>query len=364
MSTVIDLDNIEDIKLSDIVDSIKMVQLETTPECLIQGVSKTFIYNDRFYVFDSWQYVIFCFDKAGKFLFKIDNRGRGPKEYSNICDIELDKINNRLLLLEPWGNIYYFTLEGEFISKLKLPKEILAYNELFLVGGDTLLFSSVSDNLVLYSQKTNNILKKYPFEYGVEEYNLFEPEIFKNGKNIRFVDGATNDIKELDKKGDFIKIKSIDLGKYRINTNDVAKYEKEYEKVMKKVMSQQEKQPILKSFAKYGDKLPIYKLFYVSESERYFFAYFDSIVKEEILICITDKQLNKTKVVPSNIENISFIANMNGNSSDNIIILSDVHFFPDRNYYNPDLLDAKNKAIVEAHTNDMNPMLALYYLKK
>jgi hypothetical protein len=92
LPTVIDLDNVENVKLSEIVDSIKMVQLETTPECLMQSATEIFIYNDRFYIFDGEQYVVFCFDKEGKFYLKLITEAGDLKSIQIYVILNLTKL--------------------------------------------------------------------------------------------------------------------------------------------------------------------------------------------------------------------------------------------------------------------------------
>ena len=89
----IDVDKIE----STIIDSVSIkevsyVLLETKPECLIGNIHKLMITDSMIYVFDKLDTkTIFCFDKDGKFIYKIDKIGKGPGEYLDVLDFDVDE---------------------------------------------------------------------------------------------------------------------------------------------------------------------------------------------------------------------------------------------------------------------------------
>jgi hypothetical protein len=85
-------------KLSEIATNVEYISLQTTERSLIGGFIKKIIYSDkRIYVTNMEN--IMCFDMDGKFLFKIDNRGRGPEEYSSIDDFDISSDNKILTIL-------------------------------------------------------------------------------------------------------------------------------------------------------------------------------------------------------------------------------------------------------------------------
>ncbi|MDR0765962.1 MAG: 6-bladed beta-propeller [Odoribacteraceae bacterium] len=68
---------------NDVEPAWDIVALETKDECLISSVSKVVYRNNIYYVLDRKINALFLFDSAGKFLSKINKRGRGPDEYSD-----------------------------------------------------------------------------------------------------------------------------------------------------------------------------------------------------------------------------------------------------------------------------------------
>lgn len=84
-------------KVENLIDSVKCIQLETNMECLLANIYKILANNGRFYIIDDRGEAIFIFRNNGEFLFKISNKGRGPKEYLKITDISFDPLTQKLI---------------------------------------------------------------------------------------------------------------------------------------------------------------------------------------------------------------------------------------------------------------------------
>ncbi|GAB1472863.1 6-bladed beta-propeller [Bacteroidota bacterium] len=158
---IIDLDRNDSVSIFDLVDSISVIKLETLPECLIRDIYKICSYKNKLYIFDRMSGTVFCFDKNGKFLFKINKQGRGPDEYVYAEFINIDKFNDNVMILVPWGQILFFDLDGNFKKKIILPKEIIAYNEVYSMSKDVLLFLSNNEyRASYYSLSKDKIIKR------------------------------------------------------------------------------------------------------------------------------------------------------------------------------------------------------------
>jgi len=160
----------DEVSVFDIFESIDIILLETGEQSLIADIRKIIHFNDRYYIFDKQQQRIFCFDSVGNFLFKISQKGYGLEEYTYIDDFNVDPFNNQLLLLEPFGNLLTFDLNGQFISKIRLPSEVVAYNEVYIMDENRLMFTSLFNfGFVFYDRAKNAIIDRH---YGVEEKKL------------------------------------------------------------------------------------------------------------------------------------------------------------------------------------------------
>jgi hypothetical protein len=87
--------------LSDFANNIEYIPLETTKNSLIGPIiRKTLYINNRIYILNSgFDGKILCFDIDGKFLFKINNKGRGPEEYDFVTDFDVSSDNRNLTIL-------------------------------------------------------------------------------------------------------------------------------------------------------------------------------------------------------------------------------------------------------------------------
>ena len=112
----VDMDRPEKASLFDYFRAIELIPLETTRDVLVARIQKIIIHEDRYYMLDIIQSIIFVFDQTGKFIFKIDKKGRGPGEYSFIRDFNINTFSGNLEILEPYGTVYVYDLTGNYIE--------------------------------------------------------------------------------------------------------------------------------------------------------------------------------------------------------------------------------------------------------
>ncbi len=97
-------------KLSDILEPIDVIALETTNESLIRNINKIEFYKDDIYVLDlEGSKSLLVFSKNGKYKYKIGRIGNGPGEYSEPRDFDIDEeevrilTHNKLLIYTSFG---------------------------------------------------------------------------------------------------------------------------------------------------------------------------------------------------------------------------------------------------------------------
>jgi hypothetical protein len=112
----VDMDQPDKASLFDYFSSIEIIPLETLPDVLIAGVGKMIVHQDMYYTLDPTQSIISVFDQTGKFLFKIDKKGKGPGEYLFIRDFNINPFSGNLELLEPEGRVHIYDLSGNHID--------------------------------------------------------------------------------------------------------------------------------------------------------------------------------------------------------------------------------------------------------
>jgi hypothetical protein len=350
---VIDLEQETSVCVSDLFESIDVVQLETNEDCLIQAINKIIFHTNRYYILDEKQQKLLCFDSVGKFLFKIDQKGQGPEEYVHISDFNIDPYEQTLLLLEPWGNLFTFDLEGRFISKIKLPEEILAYNEVHSLNKDTLLFVSLNKyTLVTYSKITNSITDK---QYDEAKGCVFHPinKTYRYNNQLFYSPTPTNDIRNLSKNTVF----SWDFGK--MNNS-----QKQIKKIKKIIQSEEDCPDMMKrqqprDFVREG--LINYKITGNYETSRYKICSLDCGYLNFRYVFF-DKQANKANVFEKTKEGIQFLKFYFAEES---IIVSDLPGLPfEYKFYDKSILSEEQQKIIDSYMDDFNPFIIKYNLKQ
>ena len=349
----INLDELQNVSILDFIDSINVVQLETNDQCLISTINKVIIFNDCFYVLDIRQQSVFCFNSSGKFLFKIFQKGQGPEEYVYLNDLNIDPYNDVLLLLEPFGNLLSYDLNGQYLSKTSLPKEIVAYNEVFPINKDTLLFISANKySVIYYSRKEKKIIaKKYENDRQLLPFNSIRKTYVYND-SVYYFPPLSNDVINLSGKEQQIS-HTWDFGKL----NNSEKKKDDFKKLPKNQQGNSKIDYV-------GEKILNYEISKNYESSKYRICVIDygNYNFRHILI---DKVTGNSFVFDKTKENIRFIFPDFYKES---IIFYD-HGFGESplevKFYDREILNESQKKIIDSHDpeND-NPFLVIYTLKK
>ena len=111
--------NNQEIKMSSFVDSISYIPLETKDECLIGSVDKIVVTDNYYYVIDkAITNSVLCFDKLGKFVRKIGERGVASEQYVEITDANVYK--DKLYLWDcSIQKLFIFSNDGHLEREVK-----------------------------------------------------------------------------------------------------------------------------------------------------------------------------------------------------------------------------------------------------
>lgn len=359
---LIDLNQLSQVSIFDLFESIDVVQLETNDNSLISTITKVIFSNDRYYIYDARQQMLFCFDSSGKFLFKIDRKGQGPDEYLHLGDFNVDSFNNQLLLLEPFGHLLVFDLDGHFAEKIRLPKEIKAYNLVYPLDKDNLVFISLNEYyMVLYSRIKNEIIdKRYKIDMELRSLFSIPRKTYIYNDNVFFSKPPlTNDIVNLSNDTEF----SWNFGKDNNTENQI-------NKLKKMVISEDDRGE--RDYV--GEGRVNYMIYINHESSRYKICVLDC-GKFKFKYVFYDKILKKPIVFEKTKENIFLIlANFYGEH----IIMHEGRLSPNKNdprvtdsliteitsYYSRDILTNEQKKIIDSHNEEDNPFLIKYNMKQ
>ena len=111
-----DIKSLKPLYLSEFVDKIDYVQLETLNQCLLPPKIGVNLTKDFIFVWSGYQ--LYQFDKEGKFIRQIGKKGQGPGEYM-LSKLGFDDVNSRILVVSNTSATpLIFDYDGKFLGKV------------------------------------------------------------------------------------------------------------------------------------------------------------------------------------------------------------------------------------------------------
>lgn len=118
--------------LSDIVEDVEYVKLETTDDCLVAENSYACIFatDEDIYILNKYKdYKLFRFDrKTGKFISRIGSIGQGPKEMINPCFV-FAKDSLVYVTSTSTDKVYVYTNENQFVRSVPFCKDSSSFED-------------------------------------------------------------------------------------------------------------------------------------------------------------------------------------------------------------------------------------------
>ena len=110
------------IKISDIADTIELIELKSPEELPISMVWNFIPAGEYWFIHASEG--IYKFTNKGEYITKISGKGQGPSEYVNLCDIAVDTIRNEFLIND-YAKLIFFDLDGNYLRMEKKKEHLL-----------------------------------------------------------------------------------------------------------------------------------------------------------------------------------------------------------------------------------------------
>jgi len=127
-------------KLSEIVDTVYFIPLETHEDCLIGNIGKVIFHDSLIVLLDNpfrGSGNVYLFNQTGRFVRSVGSIGRGPGEYTRGTDMLV--VDGNIQIIDNSGGVVIYDLDGKFMSRKHL--DFAAFNFIFhdgnyrLVGG-------------------------------------------------------------------------------------------------------------------------------------------------------------------------------------------------------------------------------------
>ena len=166
-----ELPNTSQIRLSDLgCTDIEYLPLETNELCMIPRINDIRIGKDYFII--HFFTIIYKFKSDGSFVAKIGTEGRGPNEFTVVHDVDIDRKNQNIYLVDGWQKRFYvYSESGQIIRTFKTP--LYASIE-FRFTDDGILsynmnqFANVENSYNLIDT-SGRIIKNFPNMYSWEK---------------------------------------------------------------------------------------------------------------------------------------------------------------------------------------------------
>lgn len=196
----------KEIALSDIIEEIEIIQLETNTNNYISDIDKIRFYNNKIYLFEKFGSQKFlCFDINGKFQSKIGSVGKAEGEYITPRDFNINPWHNRIELYDITSNkILYYDMKGEYIGHYALNKKLRAFTII-----DSLNYGCFNDGE--YEDTPYNFFTTSSESFEVKNLNLkFQGQrdimngvnpFYEYQNNILFAYSLNNTIYKVTKNG-------------------------------------------------------------------------------------------------------------------------------------------------------------------
>lgn len=135
--------SIQPMSLFDYIDSVKYIPLETQNENLINHLTKVFFVDDKIVIVDGEEMQVLFFDKDGRYLYKINERGEGPEEYVVLHTVMVDNEKNVIIYDSRGGHkLLYYNIEGKFLKAVTgISNNALIRNIINLPNGNFLCYT-------------------------------------------------------------------------------------------------------------------------------------------------------------------------------------------------------------------------------
>ena len=223
-------------RLSDVFSITGYTRLETNENCLLKSPAKIIFYENKLYLMDDpsgEKEAIYCFDKAGKFLYPIGRAGENLGEYAGLRDFDIDKENQEIVTLVAGKMAFMrYSLDGKFSGQIPTPffgdQLVILNKNHYLVYNEG---NAVSDEECFYLYHTNSKgkinKKEIPYNPAMDNASYaFTGFLVPGVEGSLFAPPFSDTIYAIDMQGNSRPILQVNTGPTKITPdiyNDITK---------------------------------------------------------------------------------------------------------------------------------------------
>lgn len=212
--------------LSQLVDSISLVPLETNDTCLIKRIYSIECADDKIYVNNN-QTDIQVYDNTGNFLYGTkEYLGLGPNDYKSVVSFRVLE-NDTIEVFDAISyEMRYFVYPVGFVSSYKIPKDILPAYQYAWLNKDTCVFSdgaTENPTLKIYSKGRDKIIKKIEDKQKNQFVKTSNTLYYVNDKLYFSPSYPSNELYVLNDRLNKELILQLDFGQYNFSMKNLPK---------------------------------------------------------------------------------------------------------------------------------------------
>lgn len=219
------------IKYSDIFSDFHIIPLETKDDCIFSYISNIKIVDSVIYLLDSYgTKSVYLFSLNGDFLSKICKIGRGPEEYLNPTNFDVNREKGTILILD-WDSkkVIEYDKNGEYLSSMSFKNRFIS----FVLYNDKLITympfpenpEIIDENLIKIYDKNGTLTSSYLnyqsilkgpdiIEYGLSDY------FFNSIEDIKFIPNYSNTVYSIKEKT-FLPFLTLTSNNYNLTQKDL-----------------------------------------------------------------------------------------------------------------------------------------------
>lgn len=205
-----------DLDMSSYIDSISFIALDDSNEnAFLRDINKCIIKENRIYVLDFFgTESVKVFDRSGKFLFMVGNKGNGPGEFFRAEDFDVSK-DGIFLLDVSRKKIFEYALDNSFKEEYYYGEKLSGVNSFFVTDRSGFLLGmnkGYNDSKVLLVDKKFEIVENIlPFEKNDTEGQLKIGSFRRCGDKVVFYYPVSDDIYIFEESGKISKKYTVSL---------------------------------------------------------------------------------------------------------------------------------------------------------
>lgn len=185
-------------KATDFIEKIEIIPLETN-DSIVVGAPKKTVFNkemDIYAIYSRKRQTVYTFNGKGKFIGCSDKvKGEGPEEYQMAVDMNINPYVNGIDLLNPYGIVYTYSPNFNFITQRTIKPEFY-FDKMLALSPKEYVFTIppiwVNQEVALVDIKTGET-KNLSYTGTISSTNgMYQNCFYQEGEEIFFIPEGIN----------------------------------------------------------------------------------------------------------------------------------------------------------------------------